>query len=210
MAVAARTGGSSSWQPFLGAEPARLRELGALLRLRRAALGYRHVPAFVAARDINTRMVTDAERGRRDTYTFPTLEDIAAAYGVTYDSMRAVVWSGAGELVPAPPAAPVQAAPAFPADPGEPPGWMAADKARTAANRPFADRIRGRLDVLRLQGAADPAGAELFGAGTADAEDWDKYAADWDVRDVVWFVADLQRRAAGRRTPPPQAGAQGA
>ena len=87
---------------------------------------------------------------------------------------------------------------------------MAADKARTAANRPFADRIRGRLDVLRLQGAANPAGAELFGAGTADAEDWDKYAADWDVRDVVWFVADLQRRAAGRRTPPPQAGAQGA
>ena len=77
------------------------RLLGALLRLRRAALGYRHVPAFAGARGINTRMVGDIEHGRRDTYTLPTLQDVAAAYEVTYDSMMAVVWSGAGELVPA-------------------------------------------------------------------------------------------------------------
>ena len=66
-----KTGNGDSWQPMTGADPARIRELGALLRLRRAELGYRHVPQFVRDRDINTRMVGDLEHGRRDTFTYP-------------------------------------------------------------------------------------------------------------------------------------------
>jgi hypothetical protein len=199
---------------MLGATDARRRLLGSLLRLRRAALGYRHVPAFVRDRDINTRMVGDIEHGRRDTYTFPTLEDVAAAYEVTYVSMMAVVWSDAGELVPAAPDAP--AAPAALPVPGEPPGWMAGTMTvtgedRTAANRPYADRIRGRLDLLRLQGITSPSGAQLFGEGTADARDWDKYAADgWEIPDLMWLIGDMQRRAAGRTSPDSGTGDTGA
>jgi transcriptional regulator with XRE-family HTH domain len=85
--------------------------------------------------------------------------------------------------------------------PGEPPGWMASDEARTAANRPYADQIRGRLNLLRGQGIPSPSGAQLFPDSPADARDWDKYADDWEDRDVVWFIADLQRRAAGRNRP---------
>ena len=85
--------------------------------------------------------------------------------------------------------------------PAGPPGWMAEDAARSAANRPYADRIRGALDLLRIQGVTDPTGEQLFGEGTADAQDWDKYADDWDIRDRVWFIADLQRRADDRNRP---------
>jgi hypothetical protein len=178
-----------------GADPDRIRQLGALLRLRRAAIGYRHVPAFVRARGVNTRMAGDIEHGRRDTYTLPTLQDVAAAYEVTVDSMMAVVWADADELVPAPPSVP--AAPAVLPVPGWPPAWMADDEARSAANRPYAERIQGRLDLLALQGNISPSGADLFGEGTRDALDWDKYA-DFGIRDRVGIVADLQRREVGR------------
>ena len=172
-----------------GADPARLRELGALLRMRRAALGYRHLPAFVAARGINTRMAGDIEHGRRDTYTLPTLQDVAAAYDVTCESMTDVVWSGAGELVPAaadepapPPAAP-RLLPAAPID----------DAARTAADRPYADRIWADLRAWAAKGVTDPTGAQLFGAGTPDAQAWDGTAGRMDEGDRVWHIADLQR-----------------
>jgi transcriptional regulator with XRE-family HTH domain len=184
---------------MLGAAPDRRTLLGGLLRLRRAAIGYRHVPAFVRARDINTRMVGDIEHGRRDTYTFPTLEDIAAAYRVTYESMMAVVWSDAGELVPEEeaPAEEVPAAPAALPVTGEPPGWMASEQERAEANRPYADEITGRLKLLRAQGIPSPSGEQVFPDSADDARIWDKYD-DWEPRDRVWFVADLQRRAAAR------------
>ena len=66
-----KTGNGDTWQPVTGADPARIRELGALLKRRRADLGYPHVPQFVRDRDINTRMVGDLEHGRRDTFTYP-------------------------------------------------------------------------------------------------------------------------------------------
>lgn len=180
-----------------GADPARVRELGVLLRMRRAAIGYRHVPAFIRDRGVNTRMVGDIEHGRRDTYTHPSLEDVARAYEVTCDSMLDVVWSGAGELVPAqaeaekpPAAAPGRLLPAAPMN----------DAARTAADRPYADRIWADLRAWAAKGVTDPSGAQLFGVGTADAQAWDGTFGRMDDGDRVWHIADLQRRDGDRRT----------
>ena len=174
--------------------------LGELLQLRRAELGYKRRPAFTRDRGINIRLVTDIENAYRpNTFLTPTLREIAQAYRVTYDSIVAVILGHDDELIPAAPTPlPV---------PGEPPGWMADGYKveidgvlidRTEADRPYADRIRGRVDLLRMQGVPDPSGAQLFGEGTADAREWDKYAGDWDIPDRVWFIADLQRRAAAR------------
>jgi hypothetical protein len=182
-----------------GAEPARIVRLGALLRLRRAALGYRHVPAFVRDRHINTRMVGDIEHGRRDTYTFPSLQDVARAYDVTYDSMMDVVWSGAGELVPAAAAAPVTpATPASLADSAD--GWHPpiADRARRDADAPYATEIMERLLALADSGTIDPSGAQVFPDAPGDAKAWDGIGARLPVRDRVWFIADLRRLADGR------------
>lgn len=178
-------------RPVVRAPDDAWQRLGELLQLRRAELGYKRRPAFTREHGINIRLVTDIENAYRpNTFLTPTLREIAQAYQVTYDSLIAVLGKKADGLTPAPPAAlPV---------PGEPPGWMASEPGRAEANRPYADRIRGRLDVLRLQGVTAPAGAQLFGEGTPDARDWDKYAGDWETRDVVWFIADIQRRADGR------------
>lgn len=194
--MAETTGNGDPWQPLRGADPARLRLLGELLRMRRAAIGYRHVPAFTAKRGINTRMAGDIEHGRRDTYTFPSLQDVAAAYEVTYDSVMAVVWSGAGELVPAgdEPREPRALPSAPPGDPGDPPGWP---PARVAADRPFFDPINERRVELAARGIAYPTGAQMFGEGTDDAEAWDGDFAPLPVGDKVWAVADMRRRAAG-------------
>ena len=128
------TGNGDLWQPVTGADPARIRQLGALLKQRRADLGYRRIPAFIRDRGINIRMVGDIEHGRRDTFTSPSLKDAARAYEVTYDSMMAVVWSDAGELVPAGPRA---LPPVPPDDPAGSPGWTAA---HIASNRPWLTR----------------------------------------------------------------------
>ena len=189
----AKTGSSSAWQPLLGAEPARLRQLGELLRLRRAALGFRHVPAFTRDRGLNARMAGDIEHGRRDTYTFPTLTDVAAAYEVTYDSVLAVAHDGAGELVPAGP----RALP--PAPPGDPPGW-APD--RVTADRPFVDPIIERRVELAFKGVVYPDGAQMFGEGTEDARAWDEDFQFVPVASKMWGIADLRRRAAARAAAP--------
>jgi hypothetical protein len=179
-----------------GAEPARIVRLGALLRLRRAALGYRHVPAFVRDRHINTRMVGDIEHGRRDTYTFPSLQDVARAYDVACDSMMDVVWSGAGELVPAAAAAPVTPAPLTDsADGWHPP---IADRARRDADAPYAMEIMERLLALADSGTIDPSGTQVFPDAPGDAKAWDGIGARLPVRDRVWFIADLRRLADGR------------
>lgn len=190
-----KTGSSNPWQPLLGSPAERRALLGGLLRLRRADLGYRHVPAFVRARNINTRMVGDIEHGRRDTYTLPTLrDDVAVAYEVTYESMIAVAWSDAGELVPAeavPPAA-------VPAGQERPP--MPA--AQADADRPWYDPINERRFALAARGILDPTGAQMFPDDPDDARAWDGIGARMSVGDRVWFIADLHRLAAARRAGP--------
>jgi hypothetical protein len=181
----------------LGASSGRLLLLGELLRFRRAALGYRYVPAFVEARKINTRMVGDIEHGRRDTFTFPSLEDVAAAYDVTYMSIMAVVWSDAGELVPAaaeePPAddAPPAAARVLPSSPLD-------DSGREDATRPYATPIWEKLLDLAGQGVTDPSGVAL-GLGPGDAKIWDGSRGAMSLPDRAWLVADIQRRRDTRK-----------
>ena len=189
------TGSGDSWQPVKGADPGRLKELGVLLRDRRVDLGYRHVPAFVRARGINTRMVGDIEHGRRDTYERPTLNDVAAAYEVTRDSMIAVVWSGAGELVPAPAGedAPPPVVPVARPLPGAPMD----DEGRESAVRPYATRIWNELLRLAAQGITSPSGV-MLGLDPGDAGIWDGSAGAMSLADRAWLVADIQRRRDAR------------
>jgi hypothetical protein len=171
--------------------------LGKLLDGRRQVLGYTYrAPEFERERRINRRLAADLERAakkRVNHFTEGSLRLAAWGYQVTYASVLAVLAGEADTLAPARPDAPA----VLPIS-GEPPGWMAADGERSAANRPYVDRILGRLDLLRLQGVTAPSGAQLFGEGTEDARIWDKYAEDWEPRDVMWFVADMQRRADDR------------
>jgi hypothetical protein len=190
--------------------PAEGRELlGALLAQRRKELGYTHWPAFARDRlpltpkgNPNTRLLADIEKAYRSRFPEPTLRLLAQAYQVDYRSLLDVAHLRRNTLTPvsSPPA------PAALPVPGEPPGWLAGDEARSGADRPFADEIRGRLKLLRAQGIPAPSGGELFPDSPADARDWDKYAADgWTIRDLTWFIADMQRRKAGR-APGPDAG----
>lgn len=172
---------------MIGADPGRLQKLGQLLMWRRAALGHSYRPAFLEEQDVNGRMVSDIERGRRDTYTGPTLEDLADAYAVTYDSMLAVAWGRADELTPA-------------ADPAEPPDWTPPtdNMPRDAANRSYFDQIQGRLDLLKARGVARPSGRQLFPDAPDDAKTWDGIGDRIDIDDKAWIIADLRRRDAGR------------
>jgi hypothetical protein len=170
--------------------------LGKLLEERRRLLGYTYRrPAFERDTDINSRLSADLEtaaKKRVNHFTEGSLRLAAHGYQVTYESMLAILAGKADALAPAGPAA----APAA-IIPSGPPGWMAADEKRSAANEPYADEIKRRLAELRARGIRNPSGAQLFGEGTPDAGDWDAHA-DWGIRDRVWFIADLQRLAAGR------------
>jgi len=168
--------------------------LGRLLDERRRLLGYTYrAPGFERDTGVNRRLAADLETAapkRVDHFTEGSLRLAAHGYQVAYESMLAVLRGEADDLAP----------PGFPVA-GEPPAWMAADEKRTAANRPYRDKIMGRLDLLAGQGVRSPSGAQLFPGSPADARDWDKYTEDWEIDERVWFVADLQRRAVGRIPP---------
>jgi hypothetical protein len=192
-------------RPIEEAPPEGRKLLGVLLAQRRAELGYTHRPAFTRARlpltpsgNPNTRLVADIEEAYRDNFPDPRLRQLARAYLVDYRSLLDVAHLRRNTLIPVSP----DAAPAALPIPAGPPGWLAAEEGRSEADRPYADRIRGRLDLLRLQGVTAPSGAQLFGEGTEDARIWDKYAEDWAPWDVAWFVADFQRREAERGSGP--------
>ena len=183
--MAEKTGNGDTWQPMTGADSARIKHLGALLKLRRAELGHRYLPPFVRDRRINTRMVGDIEHGRRDTFTFPSLQDVARAYEVTYDSMMAVVWSGAGEL------APVRADP--PPDENTPP----LTQRQVAAGQSWYDEINEIRVALAARGITNPTGAQMFPGDPDDARAWDEHDY-YSVKDRVHFIAEVRRQVAGR------------
>jgi hypothetical protein len=167
------------------------RRLGELLQLRRGELGYRRRPAFTRERGINIRLVTDIENAYRpNTFLTPTLREIAAAYAVTYDSMVAVILGHDDELIPAVPDRLMDG----------PDGWQPpiADRARRDADAPYAAPILERLLALADSGTIDPSGTQVFPDADGDAKAWDGIGGRLDVRDRVWFIADLRRRADGR------------
>jgi hypothetical protein len=174
------------------------KRLGELLQLRRGELGYRRRPAFTRDRGINIRLVTDIENAYRpNTFLTPTLREIAEAYAVTYDSIVAVVLGHDDELIPAEtvirhPRRVTESLPPSPFDPD-----------RTEADRPYVLGIWDRyLDLPRR--VAEPSGEQMFPGSPDDARAWDSITAAYGIpaEDLVWVIADLRRRAAGRAGTP--------
>jgi hypothetical protein len=178
-------------RPVVRAPDDAWQRLGELLQLRRAELGYKRRPAFTREHGINIRLVTDIENAYRpNTFLTPTLREIAQAYQVTYDSVIAVLGKTAGELTPVTPDRLADG----------PDGWQPpiADKARRDADAPYAMEIMERLLALADGGVIDPSGVQVFPGDPGDAKAWDGIGGRLDVRDRVWFIADLRRRADGR------------
>lgn len=77
------------------------KRLGELLIRRRIELdpAYQNRTAFCTERGIDYRLAYDIEEARRTNFRKGTLAGIAAAYGVTLDSLYAAL--GGGELAPA-------------------------------------------------------------------------------------------------------------
>jgi len=76
------------------------------------------------------------------------------------------------------------------------------DPARIASDRPWFDTINERRVALAARGITDPSGAQMFPDSPDDAKAWDGIGARLDIGDRVWFIADLQRRAAERSSRP--------
>jgi len=187
---------AASLMPIEGA-PAEGRELlGALLAQRRKELGYTHWPAFARDRlpltpqgNPNTRLLADIEKAYRKRFPEPTLRHLAQAYQVDYQSLIDVAHLRASALVPQRPAAPA----------GDPPF---ADPARAAGDRSHFDEINEQRFALAAKGILDPTGAQMFPDDADDARAWDGIGARLPIRDRVWFIADLRRRAATRNAGP--------
>ena len=181
------------------------RRLGELLQLRRSELGYQFRPAFVEARGINGRRVSDIEKNYRPN-TFPpgSLREIAQAYQVTYDSIVALLRGEADALIPAEPAPPpVPSAPTAPvSDSRATPVVTGADN--VTASWSYAEPIWEQLYDLARAGNLDPTGADLFGEGTDDARTWDdpRLRRLLPLRERVRNIADLRRREAETRNTP--------
>ncbi len=198
---------ASDPRPIEKAPPEGRRLLGVLLAQRRAELGYTHWPAFARDRlpltekgNPNTRLLADIEHAYRDTFPEPRLRQLARAYLVDYHSLVDVAHLRADALVPASPAAVAAGLPAGAPLTDGPDGWRPpiADKARRDADAPYAMEIMERLLALADRGVTDPSGAQVFPGAAGDAMAWDGIGARLDVRDRVWFIADLRRRADGR------------
>lgn len=169
--------------------------LGELLEAwRRVELGYRSRVKFAADRlpatpqgNANVRLVSDIENNYRpDTYPAGTLREIAQAYGVTYESIGAVLRRETDHLDAATPA-PSRDLPAAPMD----------DEHRENAVRPYATVIWDALLRLAGQGIASPSGVQL-GLQSGDAKVWDGSAGAMSLADRAWLVADIQRRRDSR------------
>lgn len=175
------------------------RRAGNLLQRRRSDLGYRRRPAFVADTGLNGRLVSDLENGRQPNFRPATLQQIARAYAVTYESLVAVMAGEGDALVPdpgrGPAAVPLRAASGV---------WLPpVTAARLAQAAPYADRISRRLEDLAAGGVASPSGAQVFGPGTADARTWDGLAGRMPQEQCVWMLAELQAGEARRDGPVP-------
>lgn len=195
------------------APPGRWLLLGDLLQeWRRVRLGHVFRTTFARERlpltadgNANTRRVDDLESNRRpNRWPEPTLKEMAAAYGVTYASMRAVLDGEADKLEPA---APVPA-------PGLPPA-PAPSLLREDDARPYAAVLWNRLMRLAARGVPDPDGrhprdwdpddwdswnpsAEQLGLSGQDADTWNGSRGAMSLADRAWLTGDWHARRAAR------------
>jgi hypothetical protein len=160
--------------------------LGEQLFRRRGELGFGDSrPRFHDATGVNKRYADDLENARRSNFDEPWLRMAARGYGVTYESLIGVAWGEADALAPVPAApSPDEDTPPMPPE-------------RAATTQPWFDEINERRIALAAQGVTNPAGAQMFGAGTADARAWDDHGY-WPVATRVWFIAEVRRQVAGR------------
>jgi len=176
------------------APPHRWQLLGELLQARRQELGFKFRPAFAKERlpptpdgNPNVRLAADIEKAYRPSYPPGTLRLLARAYGVTYESVEAVLDGTSGDLAP-------EAAAARPPDDTPPPY----PRARGEADRPWFDEINEQRVALAAQGITDPTGEQMFPGRLDDIQAWNGIGARLSLKDRVWFIADLRRRAHSR------------
>jgi hypothetical protein len=189
--------------------------LGQLLKARRQSLDprYGNRRAFAEERLVplgqtstgGYKLAYDIEGGPRwgrRGFTLEVLPVIAAAYGVTIESIAAAL--DGGRLEPLHPPAPAQPAP------GADSGWLPPLGADAIARaRPYADQVfMARSDWRAAYAAAhpgiavsdipEPPGAELFPDSDEDARTWDGRAGVLSVQERVWLIAALRAREAAR------------
>jgi hypothetical protein len=188
--VARRSQAARRRRTAITAPPPAWQLLGHLLEGRRRELGHTYRTTFEAASGVNRRLAADIETAapkRINTFMPGTMSLIAKGYQVTEESILAVLRGEADQLAPAVPAGPPGQLP-----PVDDASWI-------AAARPYFDEINERRVALAAEGITDPSGAQLFGAGTEDAETWDGPAAVLpEIRDRVWLIAGLRAAAAAR------------
>lgn len=180
------------------ATPERWRLLGGRFRKRRVQLGYRHRPAFAAARlprtakgNLMIRALNAIENGERPgTYTEETMAMYAEAYEVTEESVYDFLEEKTDELEPVRQPAPAP----FAAPPAAPPAGLL----RETEDRPWFTSIWDRLLELADRGVSDPTGAQL-GLAPQDAEFWDSNR-HLSRGDRAWALAVFQRLSAARAT----------
>lgn len=192
---------------------------------------------------INLRRLTDLENNVRETFKPVLLQDeIAPAYRVTYESIRSVLDED-GDLAPLPDSPPHKPPHSLAPVPTSPEGIhhlipraggieyppearremepVIAEIERALIGAAMADarrrgiRLQAVLDELNSKDAPwVPTGAEVFGAGTPEAEDWDGLRSDEMLRgspasawELVQGVATLKfHREVRERTGLPECG----
>jgi len=190
------------WHVAATAPPGAWENLGLQLAGIRRDAGYTYQAAFAAERlpltargNPNVRLVRDIESAapkRINHFTEGTLRLAARAWGVTYESVLAVLRGQADHLTPAAPVTPPAPLTAVPrARPGEPPGYKPPlpEGTRIAADRPYADWIWDRHGTGQIPRLLPARLARLWG---------DLESEGMDLPDLVWLIADLWRRADDR------------
>lgn len=182
--------------------------LGELLAARRQVLSERYAKSrelFARERGephgLTGKFLYELEHGPRwgrKGYPAGRMPAVAAAYGVTLESIGAAL--DGGQLEPAPSAprlAPVHA-PADPAAADPPPAVLGSgvlSPQAIAAAAPHATEILIRLRDLAVAGIMRPSGRQLFPDSDYEARLWDLNADELPDEDAAWLVAGLRVRA---------------
>jgi transcriptional regulator with XRE-family HTH domain len=177
---------------------------GALFWRRREELGYtggpgKGRPAFEQDTGIHRRTAADLENGYRDNFKVDTLNHIARAYRVTYDSASAVLRGEADELVPA---APLPAGIPVPA-PGLPPTADPLMDDPPPGTWRYIRNITNQVTRLAAENripAEDVPGGLLFPGDPRNAGRWDDEGLHraFTLWDRIRIVAVVLATEAGR------------